>query len=130
MKIKSRKWMAISAIVASALLVISFQGCTQDGLRALSAAGNSRSTVLQEFSAVIAWDKVDSPSLTGYKIYLGESSGVYARTLDAGLSADPDAPQYTVNGLDQNVRYFAVVKAYDSSGAESPASNEIVISAK
>lgn len=70
-------------------------------------------------SVSLTWDASASSGVTGYKIYVGRSSGNYFRTDDAG-----NVLTYTVRNLGQGTYYFTCT-AYDASGNESYFSNEI-----
>jgi len=68
----------------------------------------------------LAWDPNTEPNLSGYKVYVGEASGVYLSNVDAGNSST-----YTVTGLVEGRVYYFVVTAYDSGGNQSLFSNEV-----
>ena len=70
-------------------------------------------------SVSLTWDASASPGVTGYKIYVGRSSGNYFRTDDAR-----NVLTYTVRNLTPGTYYFTCT-AYDASGNESYFSNEI-----
>jgi hypothetical protein len=84
----------------------------------------------------LAWDPNDaSEKVTGYKVYYRTCSFTYNNCTGAaeGKSpidvpvaslSDPDAPQFTVSSLQDDVLYFFVVTAYNA-GAESSYSNEV-----
>ncbi len=67
----------------------------------------------------LTWDPDSDPSVTGYKVYLGTTSGTYGSPFNAGIQTT-----YTVTGLNAGNYYFAVT-AYNSSGQESGYSNEV-----
>ncbi|MBA3833907.1 MAG: fibronectin type III domain-containing protein [Chthoniobacterales bacterium] len=66
----------------------------------------------------LRWDRNPEPNITGYKVYYGHTSGVYAplQTV-AGTTA-------TVAVANNSVFYF-VVTAINSAGLESPFSAEV-----
>ncbi len=70
-------------------------------------------------SVHLAWDASASPNISGYKIYIGNSSGAYDRILSVG-----NLTSYTIPDLVEGTWYFAVT-AFDTSGNESNFSNEI-----
>jgi hypothetical protein len=67
----------------------------------------------------LAWDASVTPEVTGYKVYYGNSSGVYGTPITIG-----NQTSYTVTGLTAGTYYFAVT-AFDASGNESDFSNEV-----
>jgi hypothetical protein len=71
-------------------------------------------------SVKLAWDASTEPTVTGYRLYYGNSSGVYTQVVDAGNRTD-----YTVTGLDAGATYYFAAKAYTGAGSESASSNEI-----
>lgn len=76
--------------------------------------------------AILSWDapttNVDGTPLTdlaGYKVYYGQSSGIYNIPIDVG-----NVLTYKIENLGEAIWYF-VVTAYDTSGNESDYSNEV-----
>lgn len=67
----------------------------------------------------LAWDRVDSSGVAGYKLYYGPAPGVYETAIDAG-----DITVFTVSDLTPG-EYFFAVTAYDAYGNESGFSNEV-----
>ena len=67
--------------------------------------------------AKLSWDS-SQEGVAGFVIYYGTSPGTYSYTINAG-----NVSTYTVSGLASGTYYFAVT-AVDSSGAQSPYSNE------
>ena len=70
-------------------------------------------------SIKLAWDPSPEPLVTGYRLYYGMSSGVYAFVVDAGNRTD-----YTVTGLTAGLTYYFTATAYTGTGDESSFSNE------
>ena len=70
-------------------------------------------------SVTLAWNAVTSTSLSGYKVYVGEASRSYTRTIT--LSA---VTSTTVGSLTRGRTYYFAVAAYNSAGV-SPLSNEV-----
>lgn len=68
----------------------------------------------------LAWDPDVSADITGYRLYLGTTSGVYIQTSDVGITTST-----MVSNLIIGKTYYFVVTAYNSSGLESPPSNEV-----
>lgn len=70
-------------------------------------------------SATLKWNAVTSTTVSGYRIYVGESSKLYTRTITVG-----PVTSSTVNSLTVGKTYYFAVKAYNSAG-ESGFSNEV-----
>jgi PKD repeat protein len=67
----------------------------------------------------LAWDAV--ANATGYKVHVGQSSGSYTASVDAGNKLTQ-----TVAGLNDGTRYYFAVTAYGPPGtAESGYSNQV-----
>ncbi|MGQ0812501.1 MAG: fibronectin type III domain-containing protein [Nitrospiraceae bacterium] len=67
----------------------------------------------------LSWDPVTGdPSIEGYKLYFGRTSGKYAPPIDVGAS-----PSYKLFGLQPQTIYYFAITAYNSAG-ESGYSNE------
>ncbi len=69
----------------------------------------------------LAWEANTEPSLAGYKIYYGTASRDYDWSIDVGK-----ATTYTVSNLTDGVTYYFAAKAYNTSKAESPYSDEAI----
>jgi len=69
----------------------------------------------------LAWDANPEPSVLGYRVYYGKTSGSYTNVLDAGNRTD-----CVIAGLDPGATYFFVCTAYSATGDESNFSGEIV----
>lgn len=70
-------------------------------------------------TATLSWDPVTDPSLSGYTVHVGTSSGSYTRTIPIG-----NFTSYTVDSLTTGTTYFFAVTSYNSAG-ESQFSNEV-----
>ena len=68
----------------------------------------------------LGWDANTDPSIAGYKIYYGESSGSYQVVTDAGMNT-----VYTISNLQSRSTYYFAATAYNTSGIESGYSNEV-----
>ena len=68
----------------------------------------------------LMWDPNTEDDLSGYKVYYGQSPGVYGNSIVVGRTL-----AYTVKGLIEGVTYYLAVTAYDTSNNESGYSNEI-----
>lgn len=78
----------------------------------------------------LIWDPNNEPDLEGYIVYYktgssGEAYDYFDMVLVAELG-NPDAPEYTITGLDYDEDYFIAVTAYDSEGLESEYSDEVI----
>jgi hypothetical protein len=68
----------------------------------------------------LRWDAVNGAS--GYRVYYGQTSGSYTSQVNVvGQTQTTSPPVSITNGL----IYFFAVKAYNSTGQESPFSNEV-----
>jgi hypothetical protein len=76
--------------------------------------------VLGSASVTLAWDPSPDLDVAGYRVYVGQFSGVYAPPIDVGSQTT-----VVVSNLQQGVTHYFVVTAYNSSGLESDPSNEI-----
>jgi hypothetical protein len=103
---------------------------TYNGTITASATGSLSKTVAVTLtvnapttsSATLTWGPNTESDLAGYKVYQATASGTYGvalATLPAGTVT------YQATGLSANTTYFFVITAYDSSGNESPFSNEV-----
>ena len=75
-------------------------------------------------SAVLTWDPVIDPNLTGYRVYYGTASGTYFQATGAGISVG-NVTTFTVPGLSGATRYYFVVTSTNNAGYESAYSNEV-----
>jgi hypothetical protein len=64
-------------------------------------------------SVSLSWSPNNEPDLANYKIYLGQSSGIYNQTF---VTTDTS---YGVNSLIEGVRYYISISAIDTDGNES-----------
>ena len=75
-------------------------------------------------AAVLTWDPVVAPSVSGYRVYYGTTPGKYLQSKGQGVNVG-NATTYTITGLSSGTRYYFVTTAYDASGNESPYSTEV-----
>ena len=84
----------------------------------------------------LAWDANTETDLAGYNIYYDTSSGppYYGTGADQGDSPitvlcddldDPQNPEFTITGLDDDQDYYFALTAFDNEGNESDYSNEV-----
>lgn len=92
---------------------------TPDGRRGGSTTHTFRVKPGSGTPTTLAWDASTDPSVIGYKLSRGTSSGSYDTVIDVGLTLERQ-----VTGLTGRTYYFAV-SAYTASGAESAYSNEL-----
>src|ERR1700720_2558375 len=69
---------------------------------------------------ILAWNADSDPSVVGYRLHSGTTSGVYTQTTEVG-----NALAVSVSNLVNGNTYFFVVTAYNAAQVESPASNEV-----
>ena len=85
----------------------------------------------------LAWDANTESDLDGYWLYYKTSAlistynGIGATEGDSPIYislqeiSNPEQPEYTIHGLDENETYYFVLTAYDINGNESGYSNEV-----
>lgn len=74
-------------------------------------------------SLTVAWDSSPDPTVIGYRVYVGTTSGVYTETYDVG-----NAITFSYNGA-EGVRYYFAVAAYAAGPAIGARSSEVSASA-
>jgi Domain of unknown function (DUF4082)/Fibronectin type III domain len=72
-------------------------------------------------SVTLTWNPNSESDLAGYRIRYGPVPGVHPTSIDVG-----NQTTYTVSGLSPGTHYF-VVLAYNTSGLQSPLSNEVSV---
>jgi Fibronectin type III domain len=70
-------------------------------------------------SVTLAWEPSTDPTVIGYNLYYGGESGAYTNTISTDSTTNT-----VVSGLVEGMTYYFAATAYDSSGMESPFSNE------
>ena len=78
-------------------------------------------STLQAATATATWNANPEPDIAGYKLSYGTQSGTYTTVLDVG-----NVTSRLVQPLTAGQRYYFAVQAYNTSGALSPYSAEIV----
>ncbi len=107
-----RAYFAILPALSPATRLVRLGGCALLLFAAHASAGQVH----------LAWDAVSSPSLAGYRLYYGQTSGTYPTYIDVGLQTTA-----TVTGLTAGQTYYFVVTAYDTAGDESGPSNTVTV---
>jgi chitodextrinase len=100
-------------------------------VRARDAAGNvsgeslaaSVTTRAPDTTAILTWDAVTAPGLSGYRVYYGTAPGTYLQAKGQGIAVAGNVTTHTVTGLTSGIRYFFAVTAFDATN-ESDFSNE------
>lgn len=70
--------------------------------------------------ATLSWNAVTDPTLGGYLVYFGTTSGIYPNL----LPVSKDSTSFVVSGLDSGTRYYFAAAAYNAQG-QSVLSNEV-----
>jgi len=70
-------------------------------------------------TATLAWQPSTGPTVVGYKLHYGVASRTYTNAVDVG-----QLTMATISNLVPSTTYYFAATAYDSSGTESPYSNE------
>jgi hypothetical protein len=73
------------------------------------------------YAQSLAWNANTETDLAGYKVFIGTQSGTYGTPIDVGK-----VTAYTPQGVDWTRRMYFAVKAYNTSGMDSPFSAEAV----
>jgi hypothetical protein len=74
-----------------------------------------------KITPTITWQSNVEPDLSGYRVYIGSSSGVYTSNVNVG-----NVTSYLVTGITPIQRwYYFAVTAYDTTGNESAFSSEV-----
>jgi hypothetical protein len=68
----------------------------------------------------VKWNANTEPDLAGYKVYYGQVSNNYEKSVDVG-----DVTEHVLSGLAYGKKYYVAVTAYDDSGNESERSPEV-----
>jgi hypothetical protein len=72
-------------------------------------------------TVTLAWDPNTEPDVSGYLLSYGTTSGVYTTTIDLG-----NVTSFQFSEPNPSIRYYLALRAYDTGGAISPYSNEVV----
>jgi hypothetical protein len=71
-------------------------------------------------SVILNWNASSTPTVTGYNVYYGTSSGNYPYKLNVG-----DTTTCSLSNLTAGVTYYFAATAYDAYGDESAFSSEV-----
>ncbi len=105
-------------LAALSILVLGCGGGDDGG-----GAGPAPPSVATTASVALAWDPVTANDLAGYRVYQSTAGGSLGTMIrDTG---SPSTTTFTAGNLQKGTTYFFVVKAYDTVGNESVASNQI-----
>jgi hypothetical protein len=83
----------------------------------------SVTTRAPDTTAILTWDAVTAPGLSGYRVYYGTAPGTYLQAKGQGIAVAGNVTTHTVTGLTSGIRYFFAVTAFDATN-ESDFSNE------
>ena len=71
-------------------------------------------------AATLLWDADADPEVTGYKVYVGQASGLYSMTTDVG-----NVISWTISGTVNGATNYLAVTAYNAMGLASDFSAEV-----
>jgi Fibronectin type III domain len=71
-------------------------------------------------SVALSWNASTSANIAGYRVSYGVASATYTERVDVGNKTSAH-----ISGLTEGRTYYFAVRAYNTSGAESVASNEV-----
>ena len=77
-------------------------------------------SVAEAVTVTLAWDPNVEEDLAGYIVYYGTVSRDYDYDVDIG-----EETSCTISGLEEGIKYYFAVTAYDNEGNESQFSEEI-----
>ncbi len=72
---------------------------------------------------VVSWDESSAPDVAAYRVHIGETSGVYARSEIVTAPAD----ELLLSDLGDGKTYYFAVTAIDTAGNESVLSDEVSV---
>jgi len=107
-------------VLAALLLflpLLSFGQTVGDRLRANAAAA----AVAAQPTVTLAWNASPSEEVIGYKIYWGNTNGVYTNSVVVGTNLTAQVPLLVGH------RYYLAATAYGAEGQESIYSNELSV---
>jgi hypothetical protein len=81
-------------------------------------------TSAEAVSITVAWNPNQEPNIAGYRLHYGTASQNYTQHIDAGNSTST-----VVSNLSTGITYYFAATAYNSSGAESAYSTQVVYTA-
>ena len=93
---------------------------TRRSFCALACCASALLPSLLQADITLSWDPDSDPSVVGYRLYAGTTSGVYTQTNEAGA-----ATSVLVANLTPGKTYYFAVTGYNSSAVESSFSNQI-----
>ena len=116
------------AITVNVTFAPAATGSVSGSLTIASNASNSPTTIsfagtgaAVSYSTSLSWTASTS-SVTGYNVYRGTTSGGPYTKLTASVDSNTS---YADNGVQAGLTYYYVVTSVNSSGAESPYSNQV-----
>lgn len=114
----------IAVLLLSSVLLAGVAACGGGGGSGSEASSGSSSGSIGNGpgSATLAWNAPSDGRVTGFRVYVGASSGSY-QAKGNGFNAG-DGTSFTVTGLDSGKTYYFAVTSYDGSGNESSFSAE------
>ena len=121
-----RKLLPLVSVASKSLLPTPFSFLRRSArwLGVASLLVGSLSLAQAAQSVALAWNADTDPTVVGYNVDYGTSSGVYTKTLNAGNSTTATVPSLTAGQT-----YYFAVTGYNVSAQNSLASNQVSFTA-
>jgi hypothetical protein len=101
------------------LFITTLSGCASEG----GSPSISTSATPTGATASLAWDPVQDPTVSAYRVHYGRQSSGQPGSCDYEDSQEVFSPSATIMGLEPNTQYYFSVSSYN--GLSSPCSNEV-----
>ena len=107
-----------SSLILS-LFLITLTGCGDEG----GGPSISTSATPTGATASLAWDPVQDPTVSAYRVHYGRQSSGQPGSCAYEDWQEVSSPSATITGLEPNTQYYFSVSSYN--GLSSPCSNEV-----
>lgn len=115
---QSLRLISTSILLTSFTLLTGCGGGGENGAPSISSSPGQTGAI-----ATLAWDPIQSPSVSGYYVHYGRNSAGQPGACSYEDAQFVSSPTATITNLDHNTRYYFAVSAYN--GLESSCSNEV-----